>query len=306
MLWGAINRNRNSSTTETEEKQRVETFTSYSDHGNGGVDIFKNYVKNSQESEVNFENYAHSIFRDPAQFTSYGENSTGQKIGFNSYVVNYHFKEYGKSGVTFKTYLNETSPAATLDNVGSEKQGRIKYGVISSNIPFSTSKITQLKKIFHAGDDYNSIMAHMIRDAMTECERAPSPGETKRCVSSGEDMIDFATSVLDRNLVVRTTENTQGSNRDILIGSVNGINGGSVTKSVSCHQSLYPYLLYYCHSVPKVRVYEADILDPNSKVRINHWVAICHMDTSSWSPGHGAFLALGSGPGKIEVCHWKD
>ncbi|OAY32595.1 hypothetical protein MANES_13G030301v8 [Manihot esculenta] len=65
-----------------------------------------------------------------------------------------------------------------------------------------------------------------------------------------------------------------------------------------------PYLLYFCHSVPKVRVYEADILDTNSKAKINHGVAICHLDTSSWSPAHEAFLTLGSGPGRIEVCHW--
>ena len=117
-------------------------------------------------------------------------------------------------------------------------------------------------------------------------------------------MIDFATSVLGRNVVVRTTENTRGSRGNILIGSVKGINGGKVTKSVSCHRSLFPCLLYYCHSVPKVRVYEADILDPKTKDKVNRGVAICHVDTSSWSPGHGAFIALGSGPGKIEVCHW--
>ncbi|KAJ6688142.1 POLYGALACTURONASE 1 BETA-LIKE PROTEIN 2 [Salix koriyanagi] len=83
-----------------------------------------------------------------------------------------------------------------------------------------------------------------------------------------------------------------------MIGSVKGINGGEVTKSVSCHQSLYPYLLYYCHSVPKVRVYEADIIDVESKERINRGVAICHLDTSAWSPDHGAFVALGSSPGE--------
>ncbi|EXB82599.1 hypothetical protein L484_027777 [Morus notabilis] len=66
-------------------------------------------------------------------------------------------------------------------------------------------------------------------------------------------MIDFATSVLGHNIVVRSTENVNGL-KDILIGSVKGINGGKVTESVSCHQSLFPYLVYYCHSVPKVRV----------------------------------------------------
>ncbi|KAE9452961.1 hypothetical protein C3L33_15135, partial [Rhododendron williamsianum] len=93
----------------------------------------------------------------------------------------------------------------------------------------------------------------------------------------------------------------EGSNKDVMIGKVSGINGGKVTKSVSCHQSLFPYLLYYCHSVLKVRVYEVDILDPKTKAKINHGVAICHVDTSPWSVGHVAFMALGSGPGKIEA-----
>ncbi|KAG5522221.1 hypothetical protein RHGRI_034411 [Rhododendron griersonianum] len=174
--------------------------------------------------------------------------------------------------------------------------------VISSKLPFSTSKIVEVKKIFHAGE--NSSMASMLAAAVSECERAPSRGETKRYVASMEDMIDFAISMLGRNMVVRTTKNNKGSKKDVMIGKVSGINVGRVTKSVSCHQSLFPYLLYYCHSVPKVWVYEADILDPKTKIKINHGVAICHVDTSSWKAGHEAFMALGSGPGKIEVCHW--
>lgn len=76
--------------------------------------------------------------------------------------------------------------------------------MISSKLPFSTSKIGDLKKIFHAGND--SPMEKMIDDALLECERSPSTGETKKCVSSIEDMIDFSTSVLGQNVVLRTTE----------------------------------------------------------------------------------------------------
>ncbi|KAE9464988.1 hypothetical protein C3L33_03101, partial [Rhododendron williamsianum] len=83
-----------------------------------------------------------------------------------------------------------------------------------------------------------------------------------------------------------------------MIWKVRAINDGT---AVSCHQILFPYLLYYCHSVPEVRVYQADILDPKTNIKINHAVALCHLDTSSWSADHGAFLALGSGPGKIEL-----
>ncbi|KAF7112258.1 hypothetical protein RHSIM_RhsimUnG0247300 [Rhododendron simsii] len=172
--------------------------------------------------------------------------------------------------------------------------------VISSKLPFS--KISEMKRIFHAGE--NSSMASMLAKTVSTCERLPIGDETKRCVGSVEDMIDFSISELGHNLVVRTMENTEGSNKDIMIGKVNGINGGKATKSVSCHQRLFPYLLYYCHSFLKTRVYEADILDPKTKAKINHGVAICHVDTSSWNASNVAFMALGSGPGKIEVCHW--
>ncbi|KAK3223323.1 hypothetical protein Dsin_010348 [Dipteronia sinensis] len=169
-------------------------------------------------------------------------------------------------------------------------------------IPFSSSKFSDMKKMFHACD--NSALEGIIKDAVKDCERKPNQGEIKRCVASAEDMIVFATLVLGRDVALRKTENYKGSKQDILIGSVKRINGGMVTKVVSCHQKLYPYLLYYCHSVPDVAVYEADILDPKTKKKINHGVAICHLDTSSWFVGHEAFRALGSGPGQIEVCHW--
>ena len=173
---------------------------------------------------------------------------------------------------------------------------------ISSKQPFSTLKVSELKHFFLAGD--NSTMETMIVKSLSVCKRAPSPGETKQCVSSAEDMIDFAVSVLGRNIDILTMKNVNGSKQSIMIGSIEGINGGKVTDSVTCHQLLFPYLLYYCHSVPKVRVYQVDILDPNSKAKINNGVVICHMNTSSWNPTHEAFLALGSAPGRIEVCHW--
>ncbi|XP_022878287.1 polygalacturonase-1 non-catalytic subunit beta-like [Olea europaea var. sylvestris] len=317
----------------------VETFKTYRDQSNVGDDNFQTYGKGSNTATVNFENYGQSFNEGSDKFSSYGKDASGETVGFKIYGVNNTFKEYTKKGVTFARY-NETTTAAgpTTATLAAEsgkkvnkwvepgkffREEMLKGGnvmpmpdirdkmpkrsflprVIVSKLPFSTSKLRELKEIFHAGDD-DSSMAKMLADSLSECERAPSPGETKRCVASIEEMIDFATSVLGRKVVVRTTENTRGYNSNIMIGKVKGINSGKVTRSVSCHQSLYPYLLYYCHSVPKVRVYEADILDPNSKSKINHGVAICHLDTSSWSPDHGAFIALGSVPGKIEVCHW--
>ncbi|XP_004300895.1 PREDICTED: probable polygalacturonase non-catalytic subunit JP650 [Fragaria vesca subsp. vesca] len=319
-------------------KSGIDSFSSYRNGANVGDDSFLSYAKNANSGKVTFSNYGKSFNLGNDSFKEYGAGSTGRtSVGFKSYSLGRSFKEYAKNGVTFAQYNNFTTVAADSEeksgSSGSSvnrwvepgkffRESMLKQGnvmvmpdikdkmpersflprTILSKLPFSTSRMSELKELFHVGD--NSATERVITNTLTECERAPSPGETKYCVGSVEDMIDFSVSVLGHNVVVRTTENVRGSKKNVMIGKVIGINGGRVTESVSCHQSLYPYLLYYCHSVPKVRVYEADIVDVESRNKINHAVAICHLDTSAWSPGHGAFVALGSSPGNTEVCHW--
>ncbi|KAH9773279.1 hypothetical protein WN944_020321 [Citrus x changshan-huyou] len=311
----------------------IESFTSYNPQSNVGANNFKSYAKSSNTEKVNFANYQEDFNSVSHRFSGYGENADGQKIGFKVYGPDRSFKDYAKTGVTFASYSKNGSGSTSGSSVNKNnnkwvepgkffRESMLKTGTVMpmpdirdkmpqrsflpraivSKLPFSSSNVNVLKEIFHASE--NSSMESIIKDALSECERQPSKGETKRCIGSAEDMIDFATSVLGNSVTLRTTQNVQGSKQNIMIGSVKGINGGKVTQSVSCHQSLFPYLLYYCHSVPKVRVYEADLLDPKTKAKINHGVAICHIDTSAWSQTHGAFLALGSGPGRIEVCHW--
>ncbi|XP_057806252.1 polygalacturonase 1 beta-like protein 3 [Salvia miltiorrhiza] len=311
----------------------TDSFVGYRDSANAGTDSFQSYGRDSSSEKTNFLNYGKSFNVGTDVFKEYGKGALDQTVGFKIYGANTTFKDYAKKGVTFAGY---TKPGAS-DGDGDSKTVRIvQNGVeegkffresmlkkgkvmkmpnirdwmpkrsflpraILSKLPLISS-VNELKRTFNVGD--NSTMERVLANALAECVRAPSPGETKRCVASVEDVIDFAVSILGSDVVVRTTETVEGSGREVMIGEVEGVNGGRVTKSVSCHQSLYPYLLYYCHSVPKVRVYEADILEVETKARINHGTAICHLDTSTWSPRHGAFVALGSEPGKIEVCHW--
>ncbi|KAJ0049171.1 hypothetical protein Pint_15424 [Pistacia integerrima] len=309
----------------------VSSFSSYRDTANVGDDSFQSYAKNTNSGKANFANYGKTFNLGNDTFKEYGIGSKGlTKVGFKSYGLARSFKGYAKNVATFAGYSNTGASSRQSSNFEKRwvepgkffREAMLKQGnvmvmpdirdkmpkrsflprPILSKLPFSTSELPQLKELFNVKD--NSSTEVVIVNSLAECERAPSQGETKRCVGSMEDMIDFATSVLGHNVVARTTECVNGSKQRVMMGSVRGINNGKVTKSVSCHQSLYPYLLYYCHSVPKVRVYEADILDVESKEKINHGVAICHIDTSAWSPTHGAFVALGSTPGQIEVCHW--
>ncbi|GMY06440.1 polygalacturonase 1 beta-like protein 3 [Fagus crenata] len=270
----------------------VDNFKNYRETANVGDDSFQSYTKGSNAAKVNF------VKSTKEKFSGYGQGSRSQVVDFKIYGVNNTFKNYAKKGVTFAKYTNvskdeKADSLAVLSGslvkkwVESGKffrESMIKKGnvmpmpdirdkmpkrsflprLISSKLPFLTLKISEMKQIFHADD--NSTMESMIVDSLSDCERAPSPGETKRCVSSAEDMIEFAISILGRNVAVRTIQTVSGGSRQkIMIGSVKGINGGKVTQSASCHQSLFPYLLYYCHFVPKVWVYEADILDPSSK-----------------------------------------
>ncbi|KAF6148702.1 hypothetical protein GIB67_013501 [Kingdonia uniflora] len=309
----------------------TEDFTSYRDQANVGDDKFTSYAKNSNAAKVNFANYGKSFNEGTDSFKGYGKGAPSSTTGFKIYGPNNTFADYTPKRTTFAKYSNLTAASTTESGKTVNRwvepgkffrEAMLKEGTvmpfpdikdkmpkrsflprsISSKLPFTSAHLTELKQIFHARE--NSTMETLLTDTLHECERSPSMGETKSCVKSIEDMIDFAVSVLGNDIVVRTTDNLKGSKKDVMIGTVKGINGGKVTKSVSCHQSLFPSLVYYCHSVPKVRVYEAEILDVNSKAKINKGTAICHVDTSSWSTTHGAFVALGSKPGLIEVCHW--
>ncbi|KAM0947791.1 putative BURP domain-containing protein [Dioscorea sansibarensis] len=309
----------------------TERFSSYRGDSDVGDDKFQSYGKGGNHPKVDFKTYGHDYKTGEDHFKGYGEKASNPEISFKTYKGNpTDFKSYAKAGVSFKDYQNTTTPSAKVESSGKTvtrwvepgkffRESSLKEGTvmpmpdirdkmpersflpreISGKLPLNA---IELGKIFDA--PAGTGLGRAIADTISECERAPSRGETKQCATSAEDMIDFAVSVLGNDAVPRATDSARGSGGNILIGKVEGINGGRVTKSVSCHQSLFPYLVYYCHSVPKVRVYEAEILSVESKKKINQGVAICHLDTSDWSAGHGAFVALGSKPGAIEVCHW--
>lgn len=307
-------------------------FKLYRDRANVGDDSFRSYAEHGNAGRAEFENYGRSFNPGVDSFQGYGVGSSNQEVGFTSYAGdNTTFKSYAKTGVTFATYKNTSnshppttnnhrSPTRWVEPGKFFREDNLNTGTrmimadirnkmpersflprsVAEKLPFSA---TELGSIFQVPVD--TALGKAMADTVSECGRAPSRGETKRCVTLAEDMVDFAVSVLGDDVAVRSTDNVRGWGRDVVIGEVKGVvDKGEMTKAVSCHQSLFPYLVYYCHSVPKVRVYEAEILDAGTKERINRAVAICHLDTSDWSPAHGAFVALGSRPGEIEVCHW--
>ena len=311
----------------------VDSFKGYRDDANVGDDSFTSYAKGANGGAAEFQSYGGSGNAGSVTFKGYGEGTNpNHHIGFKEYAGdNTTFKGYAKTGVDFAKYHNTPTGTATS---GAGHHQHMKWSPepgkffrerelvagnrmpmpdirdkmppraflprdIAMKIPFQQNAVSGV-----FGVPLDTAMGKAVASTVAECKRPPSQGETKRCATSAEDIVDFAVEMLGNDIVVHSTASTAGSGRDIRLGDVTGVDGGKVTRSVSCHQSLFPYLVYYCHSVPKARVYQADIMDADSDHKINHGVAICHIDTSDWSPTHGAFIALGGKPGETEVCHW--
>ncbi|XP_037445838.1 BURP domain-containing protein 14-like [Triticum dicoccoides] len=320
----------------------ADDFKGYRDNANVGDDSFTSYANDANGATADFQSYGKSVNPGSVGFKGYGQGANpNHRIGFTRYTGdNTTFKAYSNEGVEFKEYQNmsrmEVSKVAanlSLSSSGnhrpppkwSPEPGKFfrERDLITGNrmpmpdisdkmppraflprdiaakIPFEAGTVSAL-----FGAPPGNAMRQVVASTVDECARPPSRGETKRCATSAEDMLDFAVEMLGDNVAVRSTESAAGSGGDVRVGRVVGVAGGHTTRSVSCHESMFPYLVYYCHSVPSVRVYEAEILAVETGRKINRGVAICHLDTSDWSPGHGAFAALGGKPGEMEVCHW--
>ncbi|GLJ40905.1 hypothetical protein SUGI_0846230 [Cryptomeria japonica] len=299
-----------------------ESFTNYGHLANTQQAVFNSYGKNANGAGISFSTYGNKTWFDSSsEFTQYAKGSNSPSVEFKSYSLNFTFKDYAKSGVTFSDY-NRTVKRASVEAGKFFRENLLVQGKtlpmpdikdympkrsflpgsLAKNLPFSTQTMPELMKMLNIPE--NSSMAAIMARTLRECERAAVKGEIKKCVRSVEGMAEFAVSVLGSKVEVLTTESTAGSGHKVSVGAVTGKDGGKITRSVSCHQSLFPFLVYYCHSVPKVKVYKAALLSMEEEKKINEGVAICHLDTSQWSAGHAAFVALGHQPGKIEVCHW--
>ncbi|XP_042509618.1 polygalacturonase non-catalytic subunit AroGP2-like [Macadamia integrifolia] len=166
-------------------------------------------------------------------------------------------------------------------------------------IPFSLARKNQLKQLFGVVD--KSVMDEYIENTLEICEKRLIGGEKGTCAVSAEDLIDFVVEKLGHHIRLWSTKSIEGSYENVTIGVVRLIYGNLLKPPVLCHSMPFLFQVYYCHVLPKVKVYAVDI---HARKKVNHAIMACHYDTSSWNPNHIAFRLLGFGPGLIEVCHW--
>ncbi|CAJ1972307.1 unnamed protein product [Sphenostylis stenocarpa] len=170
---------------------------------------------------------------------------------------------------------------------------------VADSIPFSSNRVSDILHRFSikAGSDE----AEMVKNTISECEEPSIRGEEKRCVTSLESMVDFATSKLGNNVDAVSTE--VGKERELQEYTMAaGVKKLGEEKGVVCHSEKYPYAVFYCHKSDSIRTYSVPLEGADgSRVKA---VAVCHTDTSNWNPKHLAFQVLKVQPGTVPVCHF--
>ncbi|ESW12992.1 hypothetical protein PHAVU_008G158600 [Phaseolus vulgaris] len=169
---------------------------------------------------------------------------------------------------------------------------------LADSIPFSSNKVNDILHRFSikAWSDE----AQVVKNTISECERPIIKGEEKRCVTSLESMVDFATSKLGNNVgAISTNVKKESKWQHYKIAA--GVKKLG-EKSVVCHKEKYPYAVFYCHKSDSSKAYSVPLEGADgSRVKA---VAVCHTDTSNWNPKHLAFQVLKVQPGTVPICHF--
>ncbi|XP_048336117.2 BURP domain-containing protein BNM2A isoform X2 [Ziziphus jujuba] len=198
-------------------------------------------------------------------------------------------------GKILPVYFRRTNPSTSTHFLPREE---------ADSIPFSLKELPNLLQFFSFSQ--NSPQAKAIEDTLRQCEIEPIKGETKLCVTSLESMLDFARSVFGLNSDFNLVTTSYYGNSNITIQNYTILEVPKeilASKMVACHSMPYPYAVFYCHSQKSEnKVYKISLGGDNGE-RVEA-VAVCHMDTSQWSPNHASFRVLRIMPGTSPVCHF--
>ncbi|KAK8955379.1 BURP domain-containing protein 3 [Platanthera guangdongensis] len=172
-------------------------------------------------------------------------------------------------------------------------------------IPFSVSELPSILPRFNIPS--GSGEAEAMRSTLLECEAVPAAGEKKRCATSLESMVDFATgSLATRDVVAVGTEGGGAASTERRPYKVKAVRKAAAAGGkgvVACHPEAYPYAVFLCHATTAAEVYEVELAEDGGMATVKA-VAVCHTDTARWNPKHLAFRVLKVKPGKVAVCHF--
>ncbi|XP_055815716.1 BURP domain protein USPL1-like [Solanum dulcamara] len=174
----------------------------------------------------------------------------------------------------------------------------------AESIPFSQKELPNLLQ--HFSFSRNSPQGKAMEDTLRECEAPPIKGETKYCATSAEAMLDFVQGIMGEKNQFKALSTTHFSNSTPPLQKYTILDAPQeveTPKMVACHTMPYAYAIFYCHyTISKSKVFKVSLGGENGD-RVEA-IAVCHLDTSEWSPSHASFQLLGILPGTSPICHF--
>ncbi|XP_049401375.1 BURP domain protein USPL1-like isoform X1 [Solanum stenotomum] len=174
----------------------------------------------------------------------------------------------------------------------------------ADSIPFTQKELPNILQRFSFSR--NSPQGKAMEDTLRECEAPHIKGETKYCATSAEAMLDFVQGIMGEKIQFKALSTTHFSNSTPPLQEYTILDAPQeveTPKMVACHTMPYAYAIFYCHyTVSKSKVFKVSLGGENGE-RVEA-IAVCHLDTSEWSPSHASFQLLGILPGTYPICHF--
>ncbi|KAK8592725.1 hypothetical protein V6N13_063292 [Hibiscus sabdariffa] len=169
---------------------------------------------------------------------------------------------------------------------------------VAKAIPFSSDKFSEILNSFSLKPQTRE--ANLMDETIRGCERAAINGEEKFCASSLESFTDLSVTKLGKRIQLLSNELSKETNNTLFTIARGMQNMGE--NELVCHKMEYPGAVFLCHSIDKTTVYKVPLVGRDGTSA--NALAVCHKDTSSWSPKHMAFQVLKVKPGTVTICHF--
>ena len=165
-------------------------------------------------------------------------------------------------------------------------------------MPFKPENLPTYMSLFSI--PAQSRMARQMTDTLHVCSPRPGPRDLLTCHASIESMLDFSTAHLPNVSSVLTPSFTPPSRYEARVSSLPSTLSRN---AISCHDTMFPYLVYGCHLMHNASVLTVPLVRTLDNTSFQG-LAVCHADTTSWNPDHPVFSALRAQPGDGTLCHW--
>uniref|UniRef100_N1R0P5 Uncharacterized protein n=1 Tax=Aegilops tauschii TaxID=37682 RepID=N1R0P5_AEGTA len=187
-------------------------------------------------------------------------------------------------------------------------------GNVADSIPFTTEHLSDIITMFAPASLTMTREIREIRWTLDTCEHPRTlPGQKAGCAPSLESLAELPASLLGRRNVrafsavdlPMDAAGTPALRGRYNVTAARKLSGPS-SEVVTCHDLTYPYAVYYCHTSSPTAAYMVTLasVGEGASPATMEVMAVCHLDTSLWSPKNPFFELHKVRPGDVAVCHF--